>query len=56
MKVDQEKCVGCGACMAVCPAQAIKYDNGKAKIDMTKCAQCQTCVSVCPMQAISTED
>ena len=56
MKVDTSKCVGCGACMAVCPAKAIDYKDGKAFIDTTKCVGCQTCVSVCPMQAITIED
>lgn len=54
MKVDQNKCVGCGACqMCGCPMDAISMENGKAKIDTSKCLSCMTCASICPMGAIS---
>lgn len=53
MKVDQNKCVGCGACCGMCSCSAITLVNGKAEIDTTKCCNCHTCMSVCPMQAIS---
>ena len=52
-KVDSKKCLGCGACLSVCPAQAIVVKNGKAKIEVKKCNKCQACVSICPVQAIS---
>lgn len=52
MKVDQSKCVGCGACCSVCPMNAISLKDGKAEIDETKCISCQTCAMTCPMQAI----
>lgn len=55
-KVDQTKCVGCGACMSVCPVNAISINNeGKAQIDQTKCIKCCSCNSVCPMSAINME-
>lgn len=55
MKVDSNKCVGCGCCMGVCPAQAIEIKDGKAVIDPEKCLKCETCAAVCPMQAISKD-
>jgi len=55
MKVDQEKCIGCGACQGGCPMMAIKLENGKAQIDTSKCVSCMTCASICPMGAISAE-
>ncbi|MCH7759063.1 ferredoxin, partial [Patescibacteria group bacterium] len=30
VKVDQDKCIGCGACPAVCPANFEMRDVGKA--------------------------
>lgn len=51
--IDKTKCIGCGACVAVCPVEAISFDeDGKAVIDKTKCIKCGTCEAVCPVDAI----
>ena len=50
-KVDKEKCVGCGACVNVCPAGAISVKNDKAVIS-DKCVDCGRCAQVCPAHAI----
>jgi len=51
-QVDKEKCVGCGACVDACPAEAISMVNDKAKIDSNKCIDCGRCAQVCPQEAI----
>ncbi|RLF57470.1 MAG: ferredoxin [Thermoplasmata archaeon] len=51
-KVDESKCVGCGACVDTCPNGAITLD-GVAKIDESKCIECGACVDTCPNGAIS---
>ena len=51
-RVDKEKCVGCGACVEVCPAQAISMVGGKAKINADKCVDCGRCAQVCPQGAL----
>ena len=51
-KVDKEKCVGCGDCVKVCPAQAISIVGGKAKINADKCVDCGRCAQVCPQKAL----
>lgn len=56
MKVDQERCIGCGACMGICPIGAIIMEEGKAKIDPEKCISCRSCEGVCPVEAISDEE
>lgn len=54
MKIDQNKCIGCQACLCGCPVQAINVNSeGKCEIDKSKCANCGTCASICPMSAIS---
>mgnify|MGYP000348259482 CR=1 FL=1 len=51
-KVNEEKCVGCGSCENVCPVEAIKLKDGKAKIS-DNCVECGACVGECPVEAIS---
>ncbi|KAA0006878.1 MAG: 4Fe-4S dicluster domain-containing protein [Thermoplasmata archaeon] len=53
VKVDEEKCVGCGACVDVCPNGAITIENDKAKIDESKCIECGACIDTCPQGALS---
>ena len=45
-------CVGCGACVASCPAGALRLDaDGRVQWDDTRCVQCDTCLRVCPHSA-----
>ncbi len=46
-----DKCVGCGACIASCPQQAIVFSAGKVKTDRNLCNGCGACVSVCAPEA-----
>jgi ferredoxin len=50
--VDKEKCIGCQACLQVCPVEAISMEQGKAEIDMEKCIRCGKCHDACPHEAI----
>ena len=52
-KVNKAKCIGCGACVAQCPAEAIELKGGKAVINAKKCTKCGTCIDACPVQAIA---
>lgn len=50
--IDQEICVGCGACVKDCPGSAIRLEEGKAEA-YRSCIQCGHCVAVCPVDAVS---
>jgi indolepyruvate ferredoxin oxidoreductase alpha subunit len=51
LTVDQDKCVGCKACMKIgCPA--ISMVGGKAKVDATQCVGCGVCEQLCKLGAL----
>ncbi len=51
IKVDEDKCRGCKACMKIgCPAISIK--DGKAVIDTTLCTGCGVCRQLCKFGAL----
>jgi iron only hydrogenase large subunit-like protein len=52
IKVDEEKCIGCIACMKACPTKAIRLRNKKAHIKFARCIDCGACLRVCPHNAI----
>jgi ferredoxin len=53
IKVDKEKCIGCGACEAVCP-QVFKLKNEKAEVKAQKNLPCvQDAIESCPTNAIT---
>ena len=57
IKIDEEKCNGCGACAAACHEGAIKMIDGKAKLTREDyCDGLGNCLPVCPANAISFEE
>ncbi len=55
LKVDIEKCIGCGECEEVCSFGAISVVDEKAKVDQDLCSLCGTCVDTCPEGALEME-
>ncbi len=55
MRIDQEKCTGCGICIPYCPAKAITIVEKKAKVDEEACFECGNCSRIrvvrCPSEA-----
>ncbi|SHH81232.1 nitroreductase family protein [Clostridium grantii] len=56
MKVNSEKCIGCGQCVKDCFARDIEITEGKANIRNVTCFKCGHCIAVCPTNAISTDE
>jgi electron transfer flavoprotein alpha subunit len=53
--IDNEACTGCGACVDVCPYDALSLENDVAVVN-EKCTFCGACVEdVCPVDAITLE-
>lgn len=45
IQINQQKCVGCGQCMEVCPGTLIEKEQGKAVMRYPRdCWGCASCV------------
>jgi len=57
IKIDEDKCNGCGACAAACHEGAIEMINGKAKLTREDyCDGLGDCLPACPTNAITFEE
>ncbi|MBQ9993084.1 MAG: 4Fe-4S binding protein [Clostridia bacterium] len=57
IKIDEEKCNGCGACAAACHEGAIEMISGKAKLTREDyCDGLGDCLPACPTNAITFEE
>ncbi|MBW2409036.1 MAG: glycyl-radical enzyme activating protein [Deltaproteobacteria bacterium] len=48
----QERCVGCGECIQLCPQNVISQTADGIVSDAAKCDLCQTCAEQCPAGAV----
>ncbi|MCX8173598.1 MAG: PfkB family carbohydrate kinase [Thermoplasmata archaeon] len=56
MVVDEDRCIGCGTCVDVCPVKIFALEGGKAVTrHQEKCTKCGLCVERCPARAIINE-
>jgi NAD-dependent dihydropyrimidine dehydrogenase PreA subunit len=57
IKIDEEKCNGCGLCIPNCAEQAIKIIDGKARLmDDAVCDGLGACLGECPEGALTLEE
>lgn len=52
IKISDEKCVGCGICVCLCPVDGCLTGFNEIKVADT-CIDCLKCVHGCPVNAIA---
>lgn len=54
LTLNADACVGCGACVEVCPHAVFALRAGKAEIvDRASCMECGACAKNCPTGALT---
>ena len=54
LELSDDKCVGCGMCVTVCPHSVFAVQEKKVGIlDRDACMECGACAQNCPVDAIS---
>lgn len=55
-RLDEAKCIGCGACAEDCPMRVFEMREGKPFLKKPEnCFHCQHCLAVCPTGAITLD-
>jgi NAD-dependent dihydropyrimidine dehydrogenase PreA subunit len=54
VKIDSQKCIGCGICVQICPNKILYIKENKCQVtDEKKCDKSKGCEHVCPTAAIT---
>ena len=51
-EVDEDKCFGCGACIALCPVNVLDLVDRMIIVDEENCTHCELCIPSCPVSAL----
>ncbi|OGW74959.1 MAG: (Fe-S)-binding protein [Omnitrophica bacterium RBG_13_46_9] len=54
---DEKRCTHCGACVTICPTDALYMDKKSMKVifESAKCIACELCVKGCPPRAMKVK-
>jgi len=53
--ITSDVCIGCGACVDVCPFDAIQMTDEKAVVIKENCSGCGVCADACAVDAIQIQ-
>jgi len=55
--IERDKCSGCGACIEICPMEAIRMDSSEtAEVDLKRCIGCGLCLTACGFDAVTLNE
>ncbi|MGD8922975.1 MAG: 4Fe-4S binding protein [Candidatus Zixiibacteriota bacterium] len=49
-------CLNCGACVALCPVEALFLLKSGIQCDLDACIDCGECATFCPVDALELRD
>jgi electron transport complex protein RnfB len=52
-EVDEDRCFGCAACIALCPVDALWLDGIMVYVNEPECTHCELCIPACPVFALN---
>ena len=57
IKRNETKCTHCGACVPICPTEALVIDPKTRKVEFysEKCIACELCIKACPPRAMELD-
>ena len=50
--VREDRCFGCGACIALCPVNVLTLNERMIYVDEPNCTHCKLCIPSCPVFAL----
>jgi len=50
--VDEDRCFGCAACVALCPVDALCLEGLLVYVEESVCTHCELCIPSCPVFAL----
>ena len=50
--IDDDRCFGCAACVALCPVAALSLEGLLAVVEESSCTHCELCIPSCPVFAL----
>lgn len=53
--VNEDRCFGCGACIALCPVHVLSLEHRMIYVDEPNCTHCRLCIPSCPVFALDLE-
>ncbi len=57
VEIDEKECFSCGACITICPVEALAFDKDfSLSFNTEKClgSTCNACIDACPAKAINS--
>ncbi|MBI5670568.1 MAG: 4Fe-4S dicluster domain-containing protein [Chloroflexi bacterium] len=51
--INHDRCLSCGACVAVCPPDALFLHDLHLTVNHQTCTRCDRCPAMCPVHALA---